>query len=283
MKRALLVLFVVGTMVSVPAIADDPKGHGPSGTGDMPRDMGGPDPFGYEYIDSAEPSGPAFSWIDISATGTNLNLGDDDETGLMDIGFTFNFYGIDHTQINVNSNGMLYFTDDALTSDYSNDCINANAGFDPDVPLIAVFWDDLNPSSAGDVYMETIGTAPERQLVIMWDQVNPYGLDGPVSFQAILNESDSSILMQYLDTTTGDGFIDAGASATCGVSDNVQDLTWGLEYSCNAPALTEDLAILFYQGTYEAPTPGIPTLNPWGIAGLLLAMAGAAIFILRRR
>ena len=39
--------------------------------------IGGPDFGGYYYLDNQEPDGPAFDWIEISGTGTNLNLADD--------------------------------------------------------------------------------------------------------------------------------------------------------------------------------------------------------------
>lgn len=43
---------------------------------------GGPDRFGYYYIDSREPGGPVFNWIDYTG-GTRIPLGDDANSGLI--------------------------------------------------------------------------------------------------------------------------------------------------------------------------------------------------------
>ena len=66
---------------------------------------GGPDAFGYTWLDSNEAGGPTFSWADISATGTLLLLGDDELSGPHPIGFCFDFYGIVYEEFSVSSNG----------------------------------------------------------------------------------------------------------------------------------------------------------------------------------
>ena len=74
---------------------------------------GGPDDFGYVWIDSDESGGPTYSWTDITATGTTITgLGDDNVVGPFPIAFDFPFYGESKTQFWVNSNGTIGFTSD---------------------------------------------------------------------------------------------------------------------------------------------------------------------------
>jgi len=94
-----------------------PAGPGCCGT----EDWGGPDPFGYMFIDSDEPGGPAYSWIDISTTGSPIPFGYDTVHGPYALGLTFNFYGSDYTETWVSSDGWLSVLT-ASSSDYSNDC-----------------------------------------------------------------------------------------------------------------------------------------------------------------
>ncbi|MCX5771520.1 MAG: hypothetical protein NTZ09_14795, partial [Candidatus Hydrogenedentes bacterium] len=110
-----------------------------------PETSGGPDPGGYIFIDSNEPGGPAFSWIEVSSTGTNLNLTDNSSYFPIDLPFTFNFYDGDYTQVAVGSNGTVYFSSAYLG--LGNVCIPGINGYGVH-RFIALYWDDLYPSGA---------------------------------------------------------------------------------------------------------------------------------------
>lgn len=203
--------------------------------------QGGPDGFGYEY----DVSSALFDWIDISATGTDLGLDSQDSTGQVPIGFDFDFYGYTYSQLNVGANGLVYFTTDTVVGG-DNVCIPGPHSYGSgDYPMIAAFWDDLSLTSASAVYYQVIGTQPERQAYVMWDQVSRTGTSGQVSFEVVLRESDASVLIMHQDTNVGDPAFDNGQSATIGIQDWGQDQSYGLEYSCNSPAIVDGRGILF--------------------------------------
>ena len=101
---------------------------------------GGPDNFGYIWIDSDEPGGPNFSYTDISTTGSPIyGLSDDNVVGPYEIGFDFSYYGENKSRFWVNSNGAIGFTSTKIT--LQNTEIPTNSSTYKD--FIAWFWDDL--------------------------------------------------------------------------------------------------------------------------------------------
>ena len=199
-----------------------------------------PTPPEYTMSDTAV----RYAFEDISATGTNLSLGDDASASIT-LPFTFRFYKNGYTSVNVNSNGTLSFTNSS--SPWTNQAI-PNGSFSD---LIAVFWDDLDPSSGGAVYWEVKGTPPNRRLIVQWNDVVHYGGSDGGTFEVILYEGSDKILMQYADMNFGDTAIDNGASATVGIQ---RDNKKGLQYSSDTASINNGTSVLF--------APKSLTMNP---------------------
>jgi uncharacterized repeat protein (TIGR01451 family) len=211
---------------------------------------GGPDSFGYTYLDSNTPRGPTYDWIEISGTGTEILPSSDDAwVGNINIGFFFNYYGTDYSQLAIGNNGLLF--SGAGTWQYINQPITQT----PDIHgFIAPYWDDIVTwGSAGAIYYQTIGTAPNRKFVVEWYRNGHYHDSSEwITFEAILYEGTNNILFQYQDVTFGTVWgavggdnppYDYGGSATVGIEDPTGNI--GLQYSFNEQAITPGLAILF--------------------------------------
>ena len=196
--------------------------------------------FEYEFIDSNQPDGPIFDWVDISTVGTELNLFDDD-FATVDLPFAFTFFEEDRNTVNVSSNGYLAFESEAF------EFFNAPI---PDIQLpnnfVAPFWDDLDPSAGGSIYYHS-DDAGER-FIVQYQDIPRFEDGGALTFEVIL-ESDGSILYQYEEMS---GTLD---SATVGVENfNGTD---GLEIAFNESYVEDGLAVSI------EPTPGI--LDPYSV------------------
>jgi hypothetical protein len=88
---------------------------GESGSGSFVTGMGGPDAFGYWWIDSDSAGGPTYQWVDITtkpgAVEVTSRLGDDNNCGPYPIGFDFPYYWYTVDEIIIGSNGYISFTD----------------------------------------------------------------------------------------------------------------------------------------------------------------------------
>ncbi|MEE8417695.1 MAG: hypothetical protein V3S06_03440, partial [candidate division Zixibacteria bacterium] len=194
-------------------------------------DQGGPDEFGYTWIDSDEPGGPSYSWIDIVDIGEQIPITlDDQNLGPLDIGFDFSFYGETFSTFNICSNGWISFT--STSGDYSNDPIP-----NPSAPenLVAPFWDDLYPPNGGEFWYHSDGF----QLVISFIDVPHIGTGGPYTFQIILRQS-GAIIFQYLE------MLPPLNSSTVGIQNG--DGSIGLQVAYNAEYIHDELAIRIATG-----------------------------------
>lgn len=250
--------------------------------------IGGPDLMGYRWIDSNEPDGPEYNWIEISTTGTsvvtygvNAFEGDDNFSEPIPIGFDFPFYGIDRSYFHADINGELLLAENRWYKPFPEDgwdndgnVFNYHApipGYEEMPALIAVFWDDLfAEENTGDIYYQMFGNAPERYGVIQWNNLRFLSGNGgsqTLCFEVILHEN-GDIIMQYKNVDNGQsgGTIPHvfGQSATVAIQND--DATAGLAYlreivennqylGFEPPGnlLHNELAIKFYLGEDNEP------------------------------
>ena len=98
---------------------------------------------------------------------------DDGWSGVIPIGFTYNFYGVANTQCIIGSNGVLGF-DLANAGAYNTWPIGATllataaAGGTDIENLIAGPWCDIYIPAGGTIMYSTVGTAPNRKFEVTW-------------------------------------------------------------------------------------------------------------------
>ncbi len=198
---------------------------------------GGPDYYGYEWIDSDEPNGPDYMWNDISSTGTvadnwqqtgTYDPKDEGYAGPYSLGFDFNFYGETYSEVYFSSNGFITFEPLSMNSFSNHEIPNESM---PNA-VIAAVWDDLDGSMSGNIYYEQQG----NKFVIQYDEWGEYSGSGLFTFQVVLS-AGGSIEVHY-NSLTGDIM-----SSTVGIENHLGDD--GLQVAYNAMYLHDELAIKY--------------------------------------
>ncbi len=208
---------------------------------------GGPDPFGYLWIDSDEPGGPQFNWVDISATGNVVNgLADDNIVGPFNIGFDFPYYGDAKSQFWLNANGTLGFTSNYIS--LGNISIPTNNAIYND--FVAWFWDDLVfRSGQSMVFYQNF---PDK-TIIQFNNYGRFGQTGGIWAQVILFKNGRLMLLY-------DRLDPAISLNSCSVGIQSGDPAVGLQVVYNNAYLHDDLAILI-----SKPSDFIVDVEPaWG-------------------
>jgi hypothetical protein len=240
----------------------------------------GPDGFGYVATDLV-----SYTFNDITATGTKILGGVDDNTQLVSLGMNFQFYGTIYNSAYLSSNGVIMFGDgnaqfsntDLITTQFSGG------------PAIFTYWDDL--LTTGDdtrgVYYQTIGSTPGSRKFVVQEIANSFGFGGAsINFQTVLDEASGDILMRYTQTVFGNAGIDHGASATVGIQGALQ-ASQALQWSFDQPALMDNQSICFTNSgnaacnaIVDAPT-GVPEPATWAM--MILGFVGTGAMVRRRK
>jgi subtilisin family serine protease len=222
-----------------------------------------------------------FSWID-PAGMTAIVLGDDQVSPAQPLPFPFTFYGQTYTNLYVGSNGLLGFANAGMTKFVNADIPSA------DTPnnMLYPFWDDLYPPGGGSILIGTVGTAPNRSVVVSWVGLPHFGYTNTVTFtfQAILNEAGNDIVFQYQDVQPADSRYGRGLSATIGVEDGTGAVARKVSFN-GSTLLTNNQAIAFSL-IAAAPLPpqnlSATAISTNRIDLTWTAVAGATGYIVRR-
>ncbi|MFZ1322713.1 MAG: T9SS type A sorting domain-containing protein [Ignavibacteria bacterium] len=218
--------------------------------------QGGPDAGGYSWIDSDEPGGPVFNWVEISSTGTEITtwtIGTaDDGSVILPLPFTFNYYNNNYNSLKVCTNGWAGFDIASTSNAYSNVSIPVAA--EPNNSLYP-FWDDLDLRTSGHVYYMN---DPANNRFIVEYKDAPHFTSGELyTFQLIIY-NDGRIYYQYLN-------MDSSLLNSCTIGTENSAGSVGLQVVYNAAYLHNNLAIKIEKGlSWLEEIPSSGTITPGG-------------------
>ena len=159
---------------------------------------GGPDGYGYTWVDSNNPNGPVYNWIDIESTNNLVSgLGDDNIIGSFPIE-DFNYYWYPVASLSIGSNGFISFSNPQNIASPFPIIPTASGANDFIAPLLSdlTFTGTNNP---GRCYIDNHNmdsTIISYVDVPFWQLANPQ-YTGANTFQIILCHIDSTIIFQY--------------------------------------------------------------------------------------
>ena len=219
----------------------------------------GPDSYGYFIYDMTDiqfSDCPTYEWIEIdpgiggggirlntlSDSGANGDEGDQNGSTtyeLVDLPFTFPFYGVPYNQITVSTNGFIAMGE-TQNSEFRNSRLPGGLG---PSPMIAAFWDDLILMGDSGIY-KYFDTANHLFIIEYSKMRNGFNRSSLETFQIIFYDpsyhptsyGDGKIKIQYKDFNNvdvgGGGYTpNHGNYATIGIKDHSN--TVGLEYTYN--------------------------------------------------
>lgn len=179
-----------------------------------------------------------FGETDNVSSYQTINLGDNQVSNNINIGFSFDYYGETFTRFKISSNGFITLG----TSNFNSGCCagqNMPNAADPD-NVIAGYWNDLNPGQAGTIETYEAGSGANEVRVINFINVPHFGAGDSNTFQIVLYES-SNIIQIY-----GRSLSSNGTAHTQGIEDSDGDtaLTVAGRNSANWSAVNDYVSFI---------------------------------------
>ncbi|WP_317898462.1 T9SS type A sorting domain-containing protein [Aurantibacillus circumpalustris] len=152
-------------------------------------------------------------------TPTSVVLSDDQVTAnALSIGFNFKFFCNTYSTFYISSNGFITFS----YNGGANGCCSGELWPNTNTPndLITLTWEDFNPGVGGTISYATVGIAPNRILLVNFNNVPHFGSGGgALTAQLQLYESTNVI---EIHTTS---MITDGGNHTMGI-ENINGSAW---------------------------------------------------------
>lgn len=173
---------------------------------------------------------PSASCDDLSMGATNVTFGSTDDSAssitALPSGFTFPYFSdsmnvISHYSVTTNGFAQLWTSSAGSPSTSATQGENALPSTLNPTGLLAAFWDDLIVASPSVVRTMVTGTAPNRRLVIEWNNATIYlrAMQDQLRFQIKLSEGSGIVEYHYCSMTSTDAMSTRhfGSSALIGL------------------------------------------------------------------
>ena len=210
-------------------------------------------------------------------TGSTQLLGanqDEAASAVTTIGFSFNFDGTIYNNFSANSNGLMRLGTTAVSNTGVNFLESAS-----DNPKITAYWDDLCTNATGKVHKRLVGSAPNRKLVVEFENMILYdsgigncsAADPVGTYQVWLTEGTNRIDFVYgaiaanmimgdystgiASSPTSLASVDTTANTVTygapGIDTNTAAIVAGRRYSFTPVAMTGSGTLGFSSATYD--------------------------------
>ncbi len=209
---------------------------------------GGNDSFGHIWIDSDEPGGPQYDWIELAnGLGTEIPVsGLNVISSSISVGFDVPFYNDTFDHLRVCNNGWISFTTYSIS--YNNTTLPSNLA---PRAMIAPLWDNLNMQTDSKMFY----LKETNRFIVEWQNMYTATGHGPYTFELIIH-NNGNLLLQY---NTLNGLED---SYTVGMQD--AQASDGFYIAYNEPYLHDQMAILINRRSWVSLNPVGGTVAPGG-------------------
>lgn len=165
----------------------------------------GPDNYGYVAVENADPHpmAPVYEWYAVDplegGDGERVDMAIEEEAHVLDLPFTFQFYGIEYNEFSVYENGLFAFGDPPDDQDERNHANSPIPGNDGPPAMVGPFWEDFR---ADETNFSMYHDEENHLFVTEWYNSRQYPVDGTFeTFEAVIFDPE------FYPTITGDGYI----------------------------------------------------------------------------